>query len=89
MSGHPNENQVRELRQCAELVAKFDAEAEVLRMGIVGAQERLKRTLESRGRNAERALKLVEMMDCRSAGNYGYEHRMVLLLSMLVKGDTQ
>lgn len=83
MSGMPNPNQIAELLQCAQLVRQQDNEADRLRELIQDSQKRLDSTQSSRNRNVNRAVKLLEMMDCTPGGNFGSEARMVWLLSEL------
>lgn len=85
MSGSPNMQDIALLRNALEVInreretierAQKQKETEELR--IDQAQQRLRKS-------AEEVKCLMEAMDCASPGNFGYENRMMALLTGMAK----
>lgn len=88
MSRFPSVDGVAQVRVLIEKATVLSDEIDALRETIRTATKRLAIAEEEYGAAASERHKLMEKMDCTSTGNYGYEHRIQVFLSELVKQTT-
>lgn len=85
MSGHPNSQDIVELRACLLALKVEDAEVVKATTDKSNAEKRLTDAQERGLRYLERIDKLMEKMDVAGPGNTGYKNRLYTLLTALAE----
>jgi len=84
MSGSPFPQGVERLVQAAEMVNQLDHRESEICAAIKALEAELVNVRASRKSNAKTIHELVTRMDCEAQGNFGWEARIVNLMSMTV-----
>ena len=88
MSSKPSPSGVAALRAHIHRMRQFGAEVDELDAEISVLEDKKKRRREAAEKYAEASrmvIKSLDEMDCASAGNFGWENRMVWMLDQLDK----
>ena len=88
MSQYPSDEKVKALLVTIENLIAIDHQVTSLQNQIQALNSSLEVGKTAQAKFVQLIPKLLEEMDCRSSGNFGYENRIITMLTKLISTHT-